>query len=226
LLVVNIAGEITHFNPAFMGMYALSVTGLNCQSYRELPMSGLADLIDQTKSHPQEVFAAEVALAKERIGQAVATAIFKKRTANEPATCFGSALLIRDVTAEKEIDKMKTDFISTVSHELRTPLTSILGFASIIQEKLETDVFPILCAEDRKLQKTIKRVGNNLNIIVSEAERLTSLINDVLDIAKMEAGKVEWQMQPLDPSELVDWATNSTAALFETNGLELITEIG
>ncbi|PMB24787.1 PAS domain S-box protein [Fischerella thermalis] len=225
LLVVNIAGEITHFNPAFMEMYALSATELNCQSYRELPMSGLVDLIDQTKSHPQEVFAAEVALAKERIGQAVATAIFKGGTANEPATCFGCALLIRDVTAEKEIDKMKTDFISTVSHELRTPLTSILGFASIIQEKLETDVFPILCAEDRKLQKTIKRVGNNLNIIVSEAERLTSLINDVLDIAKMEAGKVEWQMQPLDPSELVDWATNSTAALFETNGLELITEI-
>jgi len=133
--------------------------------------------------------------------------------------------LIRDVTAEKEIDKMKTDFISTVSHELRTPLTSVLGFASIIQEKLQTDVFPVLSTEDRKLQKTIKRVGDNLNIIVSEAERLTSLINDVLDIAKMEAGKVEWQMQPINPGELLDWAANSTAALFETNGLQLLTEI-
>ncbi|MGM3309130.1 ATP-binding response regulator, partial [Anabaena sp. WFMT] len=130
-----------------------------------------------------------------------------------------------DVTAEKEIDKMKTDFISTVSHELRTPLTSVLGFASIIKEKLETNVFPMLSTEDRKLQKTIKRVSDNLNIIVSEAERLTSLINDVLDIAKMEAGKVEWQMQPLDPSELLDWATKSTAGLFETNGLKLVSEI-
>ena len=64
-------------------------------------------------------------------------------------------------------------------------------------------MFPILPTEDRKLQKIIKRAGDNLNIIVSEAERLTSLINDVLDIAKMEAGKVEWQMQPIDPSELV-----------------------
>jgi signal transduction histidine kinase/CheY-like chemotaxis protein len=162
---------------------------------------------------------------KERIGQAVATAIFKRTAENEPSTCFGAALLIRDVTIEKEIDQMKTDFISTVSHELRTPLTSVLGFASIIQEKLQTDVFPMLSAEDRKLQKTIKRVADNLNIIVSEAERLTSLINDVLDIAKMEAGKVEWQMQPIDPSELLDWATTATAALFETNGLELITEI-
>ncbi|MBD2387155.1 PAS domain S-box protein [Cylindrospermum sp. FACHB-282] len=224
LLVADIAGLITHFNPAFLAMHGLTATALKGH-YRELPISGLADLIERTKSHPGEVFAAEVALAKERIGHAVATAIFKKTAANEPTVCFGSALLIRDVTAEKEIDKMKTDFISTVSHELRTPLTSVLGFASIIKEKLETDVFPILSTEDRKLQKTIKRVGDNLNIIVLEAERLTSLINDVLDIAKMEAGKVEWQMQPLDPSELLDWATKSTAGLFETNGLQLVREI-
>ncbi|MBD2447421.1 PAS domain S-box protein [Nostoc sp. FACHB-152] len=224
LLVVDTAGEITHFNPAFLAMHELPATALKGH-YQQLPISGLTHLVEQTQSHPKEVFAAEVSLAKERIGQAVATAIFKRTTANEPATCFGSALLIRDVTAEKEVDQMKTDFISTVSHELRTPLTSVLGFASIIQEKLEKDVFPILSNEDRKLQKTIKRVADNLNIIVSEAERLTSLINDVLDIAKMEAGKVEWQMQPLDPSELVDWATTSTAGLFEINGLQLVSEI-
>ncbi|MFN6562701.1 MAG: PAS domain S-box protein [Nostoc sp. ChiSLP01] len=224
LIVTDITGQITHFNPAFLAMYGLTSNALK-GSYRELPIFGLADLVEKTQSHPSDVFAAEVSLAKERIGQAVATAIFKRTADNEPKACFGSALLIRDVTAEKEIDKMKTDFISTVSHELRTPLTSVLGFASIIKEKLETDVFPMLASEDRKLQKTIKRVGDNLNIIVSEAERLTSLINDVLDIAKMEAGKVEWQMQPLDPTELLDWATTSTAALFETNGLELITDI-
>ncbi|AVH70071.1 PAS domain S-box protein [Nostoc sp. 'Lobaria pulmonaria (5183) cyanobiont'] len=224
LLVADTAGQITHFNPAFLAMYELTATALNGH-YRELPISGLADLVARTQSHPQEVFSAEVALTKERIGQAVATAIFKKTADSELAACFGSALLIRDVTAEKEIDQMKTDFISTVSHELRTPLTSVLGFASIIQEKLETDVFPMISTEDRKLQKTIKRVADNLNIIVSEAERLTSLINDVLDIAKMEAGKVEWQMQPIDPCELLDWASNSTAGLFETNGLQLVCEI-
>ncbi|BAT54881.1 PAS/PAC sensor hybrid histidine kinase [Nostoc sp. NIES-3756] len=224
LLVVDTTGQITHFNPAFLAMYGLTADTLQGH-YRDLPIFGLADLVERTQSQVGEVFAAELALVKERIGQAVATAIFKRTADNEPATCFGSALLIRDVTVEKEIDQMKTDFISTVSHELRTPLTSVLGFASIIQEKLQTDVFPMLSAEDRKLQKTIKRVADNLNIIVSEAERLTSLINDVLDIAKMEAGKVEWQMQPIDPSELLDWATTATAALFETNGLQLITEI-
>jgi PAS domain S-box-containing protein len=225
LLVANLEGQITHFNPAFLAMYTLAAPDLNAQPYRKLPTPGLAGLIEKTQSQPSEIFTAEVELAKDRIGQAVATAIFKQAVENEPAACFGSALLIRDVTVEKEIDKMKTDFISTVSHELRTPLTSVLGFASIIKEKLENDVFPNLSAEDRKLQKTIKRVDDNLNIIVAEAERLTSLINDVLDIAKMEAGKVEWQMQPLDPTELLDWAANSTASLFETHGLQLIKQM-
>ncbi|MBW4661376.1 MAG: PAS domain S-box protein [Drouetiella hepatica Uher 2000/2452] len=224
LLVTDTEGQITHSNPAFLAMYGLIASNLKGQC-RELPVSGLAELVEKTQSHPQEVFTAEVDLAKNRIGQAVATTIFKKASAEPSSTCFGSALLIRDVTAEKEIDKMKTDFISTVSHELRTPLTSVLGFASIIKEKLENDIFPILTTEDRKLQKTIKRVNDNLNIIVSEAERLTSLINDVLDIAKMEAGKVEWQMQPLDPVELVEWATNSTASLFETSRLQMVNEI-
>jgi PAS domain S-box-containing protein len=225
LLVTDTEGLITHFNPAFLAMYGLTNTDLNGKTCQELPVSGLVELVEQTQSHPKEVFTAEVELVKDRIGQAVATTIFKKASAHKFSTCFGSALLIRDITAEKEIDKMKTDFISTVSHELRTPLTSVLGFASIIKEKLETDVFPVLTTDDRKLQKTIKRINDNLNIIVSEAERLTSLINDVLDIAKMEAGKVEWQMQPLDPVELVEWAANSTAALFETNGLQLVSEI-
>ena len=225
LLVTDTEGAITHFNPAFLAMYGLAATDLSGKSCQELPVSGFVELVEKTQSHPKEVFIAEVELAKDRIGQAVATTIFKKASAHQLSTCFGSALLIRDITAEKEIDKMKTDFISTVSHELRTPLTSVLGFASIIKEKLEDDVFPVLTTDDRKLQKTIKRVNDNLNIIVSEAERLTSLINDVLDIAKMEAGKVEWQMQPLDPVELVEWAANSTAALFETNGLQLVSEI-
>ncbi|MGM3308329.1 response regulator [Anabaena sp. WFMT] len=225
LLVTNTIGEITRFNPALLKMFQLGDIDLKGKDCRAISQAEIANLVQQTRKQPQKIFTAEVDLAEGKIGQALATTIFKKASGNEDAVWLGSVILIRDVTAEKEIDKMKTDFISTVSHELRTPLTSVLGFASIIKEKLETNVFPMLSTEDRKLQKTIKRVSDNLNIIVSEAERLTSLINDVLDIAKMEAGKVEWQMQPLDPSELLDWATKSTAGLFETNGLKLVSEI-
>ena len=134
-------------------------------------------------------------------------------------------ILVRDITQEKEVDRMKTDFISTVSHELRTPLTSVLGFASIIQEKLEEDVFPLLPDDNRKTKKTIRRVKDNINIIISEAERLTTLINDVLDIAKMEAGKLDWKEDKISIEKVIKRSLAATSALFDVKDLELIQDI-
>ena|GEM_PF-448325 len=125
----------------------------------------------------------------------------------------------------QELDKVKSDFLSTVSHELRTPLTSVLGFAKITKKKLEDTVFPMVQSQDKKTQKTIKQVEDNLHIIVSEGERLTALINDVLDLAKMEAGKIEWKMQPLSMAEIIERATAATMALFEQKRLTLIKEV-
>jgi len=124
-----------------------------------------------------------------------------------------------------EIDQMKTDFLSTVSHELRTPLTSVLGFAKLIDKKLEDVVFPAVNTEDGKTQRAVKQVGNNIGIIVSEGERLTALINDVLDIAKMEAGKIEWKREPLKVEEVMEHAIAATSALFQSKGLVLNKDI-
>ncbi|NES24168.1 MAG: response regulator [Symploca sp. SIO3E6] len=120
-----------------------------------------------------------------------------------------------------EIDQMKTDFLSTVSHELRTPLTSVLGFAKLIEKKLDDVIFPAVNTEDRKTRRAVEQVGGNIGIIVSEGERLTALINDVLDIAKMEAGKIEWKMEPLKVEEVIDHAIAATSALFQNKGLRL-----
>ncbi|MDP4093582.1 MAG: [Fe-Fe] hydrogenase large subunit C-terminal domain-containing protein [Bacillota bacterium] len=121
----------------------------------------------------------------------------------------------------KELDKIKSDFISTVSHELRTPLTSVMGFAKIIKKKFEDVIVGEIKTEDKKIIRTIGQVQDNLDIIVSEGERLTILINDVLDIAKMEAGKTEWKTEQLSVMEIVDRATAATFALFEQKGLKL-----
>ncbi|MGC1246347.1 MAG: hybrid sensor histidine kinase/response regulator, partial [Spirulinaceae cyanobacterium] len=79
--------------------------------------------------------------------------------------------------------------------------------------------------EENKTTRAIKQVKNNLNIIVTEGERLTALINDVLDLAKMEAGKVEWKEETVSIQNIAQRAIASTSALFEQKGLQIIEKI-
>ncbi len=100
----------------------------------------------------------------------------------------------------QELDRMKDDFVSTVSHELRTPLTSIRAFSEILRDN--PDVEP----DERK---------KFLDIISKESERLTRLINQVLDLAKIESGKLEWNVADVDLREVLSDSVNATSQLFE-----------
>ncbi|MGK7901465.1 MAG: GAF domain-containing protein [Hormoscilla sp.] len=222
LLVTDTQGIITRFNRALKAMFNLEDVNLKGQKMSAHFPPELAALIGQSKPEGQEVVTAEVELENDRTGQALATSIIKEASGDEGEQCLGSVILIRDVTVEREVDRMKTDFLATVSHELRTPLTSVLGFASIIKEKLEEVIIPAIPTDNRKAQKAMKRVAANINIIVDEAERLTALINDVLDIAKMEAGRVEWNVEPTNPVLILERAIAATSSLFEQNNLQLI----
>ncbi|MBS1917506.1 MAG: response regulator [Bacteroidetes bacterium] len=115
----------------------------------------------------------------------------------------------------------KSAFLSTVSHELRTPLTSVLGFAKIIKKRLEERIFPATDKTDPKTEKAIGQVSENLNVVISEGERLTHLINDVLDLAKIEAGKMEWNIENVSISEIVDRAIAATSSLFFQKNIKL-----
>jgi GAF domain-containing protein/CheY-like chemotaxis protein len=127
-------------------------------------------------------------------------------------------------TADKA-NQAKSAFLSTVSHELRTPLTSVLGFAKIIKKRLEEKIFPVTNASDPKTEKTIHQISDNLNVVISEGERLTNLINEVLDLAKIEAGKMEWNMETVSMQEIADRALAATTSLFEQKNLELKSHI-
>ncbi|SKA83408.1 Na+/proline symporter [Thiothrix eikelboomii] len=106
----------------------------------------------------------------------------------------------------KSLDKLKDDFMSSVTHELRTPLTSIRAFTEMMLDDDEMDL------EQRR---------QFLEIVVGEAERLGRLVNQVLDMAKIEAGHAEWHNSDVDIQSVVKQAINSISGMYLENGLSL-----
>lgn len=125
----------------------------------------------------------------------------------------------------KELDQLKSNFLSTVSHELRTPMTSVIGFSKLVKRKLEGIVFPRVAA-DAQATRAMAQVSENLDIIVAESERLTLLIDDVLDSAKLDAGAVEWNLVPLAPAQLIERVAQIASLLIAQKGLALELEVG
>jgi signal transduction histidine kinase len=103
----------------------------------------------------------------------------------------------------QSLDHLKDDFMSSVTHELRTPLTSIRALSEIMLDN------PDLDAEQR---------AEFLGIIVSESERLSRLVNQVLDLAKIEAGAAEWHSTEVDMRALVQEAVRASSELFRERG--------
>jgi signal transduction histidine kinase/CheY-like chemotaxis protein len=153
------------------------------------------------------------------IAASVGTAIRKAKLFDEVQAAKLEAELAMK-TAEKA-NAAKSAFLSTVSHELRTPLTSVLGFAKIIKRRLEEKIFPSVDKTDPKTEKAVQQVSENLHVVISEGERLTNLINDVLDLAKIEAGKMEWNMGEVSMSEVMERAIAATSSLLEHKDLRL-----
>jgi Na+/proline symporter/nitrogen-specific signal transduction histidine kinase len=103
----------------------------------------------------------------------------------------------------KSLDRLKDDFVSSVTHELRTPLTSIRALSELMRDD------PGMDAGQRQ---------KFLALVVAESERLSRLVNQVLDMAKIESGNAEWTSQEVDLSALLDQAVQTTAELFRERG--------
>ncbi|MNZ20590.1 Sensor histidine kinase YycG [compost metagenome] len=106
----------------------------------------------------------------------------------------------------QELDRLKDDFISTVTHELRTPLTSIRAFSEILNDNPELEP---------------AQRARFIAIIVKESERLTRMINQVLDLAKLESGRAEWHSAALDLTEVIEDAVATTSQLLQEQGVQL-----
>jgi len=122
---------------------------------------------------------------------------------------------VRERTAElveanerlKELDRLKSQFLATMSHELRTPLNSIIGFTGILRQGFAGPVND----EQRK----------QLGVIFSSAKHLLSLINDLLDLSRIEAGKVDLEQEPFNFVEVIDEVVQNLMPLAKQKNLRL-----
>lgn len=114
-------------------------------------------------------------------------------------------------TRLKEADRLKSEFLATMSHELRTPLNSIIGFVGIVSKGIAGEIN--------------EEQGKQLSMAYNSAKHLLSLINDILDLSRIESGKLEISMERFKIQEVVSEVSQSLSPLISQRGLRLVTAI-
>jgi len=122
----------------------------------------------------------------------------------------GAVITFRDVTERREVDRMKDEFVSVVSHELRTPLTAIRGSLGLLAAG--------------KAGEVPERGQRMLDIAVQNTDRLIRLINDILDLERIESGKVAMEQHPVNAAELAHNAAEVMLPMAERAGVGLYVE--
>ena len=119
----------------------------------------------------------------------------------------GTVALIRDITEQERLERTRHDYVANISHELRTPLASIRGLGEGLRDGLVTE------AEDRK---------RYYNIIVQEVTRLSRLVNDMLELSSLQSNPASFEMERVDPNELIYDLHDRNGSLFAEKGLDFI----
>ena len=129
---------------------------------------------------------------------------------DESGHIFGAAVILQDVTRLRLLDEVKTNLVSTVSHELKTPLTSVrMGLHLLLEERIG--------ALNNKQTELLLAARE-------DSERLLRMINDLLDLAKLESGKAVLPSEVIEPRELVESAGEDLRGLVESRGSRLVTK--
>lgn len=223
-LILNSVGEgicgldlqerITFVNPAatnLLGYTAVELIGQSIQVLLNPPSMALQCSLDQNSPISASL--------REGTGHSGQRATFWHKNGTEIPVEYvstpieehleimGSVITFKDITERQVIERMKDEFVSVVSHELRTPLTSIHGSLGMLASGL--------LARDPDASKRL------LDIAVTNTERLVRLINDILDVERIESGKIKMQHQPCDAAELASRAVDVMQSMAERAGVTL-----
>lgn len=176
-------------NPAVKGMLEIPLDSIVSRNFRELiehPKLGEQSrlLLRAMIEHDTQPMGFRVLWGEKTLSVSAA------QVYNSTGENIGTVTVFRDFTREAEVEKLKSTFVAIVSHELRTPLNAILGYAEMFKEAVYGPM------NDKQI--------NMADRIMKNTQRLLGLINDLLDQAQMEAGKLTIHIAPLRPADLLD----------------------
>jgi len=209
LIVIDETGRIERFNPACEHIFGYHGDELLGANVRQLMPSDYAKhhdtfLANYRAGKPAQI----IGIGREVVGLRKDGSTFPLDLSVSEINLPGRRLycgIVRDISERKQMERMKDEFISTVNHEIRTPLTSLVGSLSLLRVKAKGRL-------DSKGDKL-------LELAQASGERLSVLVNDILDLEKMAAGKLEYDMQPADLTELVEAVINQSGGLEERHGV-------
>jgi signal transduction histidine kinase len=217
LVVLDPQRVVRVCNPAFAQITALPpmtkpmpLTAL--YDAMQLPVEGrtaLAACFDSVMDQPETQRAMERTL---QVASGKATfKILSAPVINALNLVEGQVLVFHDVTRERELDQLKSDFVATVSHELRTPVSAMIGFVTLLEDGVAGPV-----SEDQT---------EYFSKILAQGERLIRLIDDLLDFSKLEAGQMPVYLQLFDLCEAVTEIGEQIRPLLEAKHMVLTTDV-
>ena len=208
IIVTDAAGDIILVNPAASRMFRIDGTMFKSRPIRHLSDSKLQELFARVHS-------TRVTLRKEELPLMTTKGERIMQISSMPLTkegCFeGTVFVLNDITKLRNLEQIRRDFVSSVSHELRTPLSIITGYTETLLEGAMHEP---------------EHAAPFLQIIRQATEQLTALVNDVLDLSKIESGYIEYQFAAVDIKRVVQQSVELLKPSLDKKQIRLDINIG
>ncbi|NTW51494.1 MAG: HAMP domain-containing protein [Chlorobiaceae bacterium] len=193
IIVTNADGEIVLVNPAASRLFVIEGAMNRAMPVKQISDKTMRELFERVRAQGTGIYNEELTAMTpkgERVLKISAVPVMRGSRFD------GTVLVVNDMTRLRNLEKMRRDFVSSVSHELRTPLASIKGYTETLLDGAMNDP---------------EHAESFLRIILQESEQLTALVNDVLDLSRIESGKIVYAFAPVDIRSQLE----KTVAMFE-----------
>ena len=213
-IIIIRRGVLLDANAAFGEMLARPVAELRGRAWAELThredVAGEQRLARELDSGTRDFFRREQRLLR-RDGSPVWVSVTATLQRSDEDDTTLTIAVVEDISERKEIERLKNEFVSVVGHELRTPLTSIRGSLGLLAGGVAGDLPP----EARQM----------VELAVDNTDRLVRLVNDTLELERLQAGRMELHRRPAELADLTDTALKAVHVLAETAGVSLLSTV-